>query len=184
MANTLSKSGIANNTTIEAWHVTQSIDAFTGVSAYDITISGSLTLTGSTNLSGSTTIVGGDLSTRGFSNATASWATNAVNAPTKVSGEYITSGSTTGVIGDLKIAAGYGEILTGNTFVDLTFNTLNTNVLGVDCFVSVGISSSYTTGSMAHFPRVASLAGGVMRFSMQSTNASAATPFFYTIIYR
>ena len=184
MANVLSKSNIANNNTIEAWQVSQSVDAFTGAYAYDITISGSLTVTGSTNLSGSTTIVGGDLSARGFQNATASWANNVLNAPIKISGEYIASGTTTGVIGDLKIAAGYGEILTGNTFVDLTFNTLNANVLGVDCFVSVGISSSYTTGSMAHFPRVASLAGGVMRFSMQSANASAATPFFYTIIYR
>jgi hypothetical protein len=183
MANTLSKSGIANNTTIEAWQVSQSVDAFTGEYAYDIIISGSLTVTGSTNLSGSTTIVG-DLSARGFSNATASWANNVLNAPTKVSGEYIANGTTTGVIGDLKIAAGYGEIPTGNTFVDLTFNTLNTNILGVDCFVSVGVSSSYTTGSMGHFPRVASLSGGVMRFSIQSSNASAATPFFYTIIYR
>jgi hypothetical protein len=184
MANTLSKANIANSNIIEAWQVSQSVDAFTGIVAYDITISGSLKVTGSTNLSGSTTIVGGDLTARGFSNATSSWATNVVNAPSKISGEYIASGTTNGVLGDLKVAAGFGSIATGNTFVDLTFNTLNTNVLGVDCFVSVGISSSYTTSSMGHFPRVDSLAAGVLRFSIQSANASAATPFFYTIIYR
>jgi hypothetical protein len=38
---------IAQNYIIESWHVSQSVDAFTGAAAYDITISGSLTLTGS-----------------------------------------------------------------------------------------------------------------------------------------
>lgn len=47
MANQLSKTGIQNSQTIQAWHVTQSIDALTAAEAYDITISGSLTLTGS-----------------------------------------------------------------------------------------------------------------------------------------
>lgn len=47
MAQTLSKTGITTNSTIQAWHVTQSVDALTGTVAYDITISGSLTLTGS-----------------------------------------------------------------------------------------------------------------------------------------
>jgi len=43
----LSKTGITQNNTIQAWHVSQSIDALTGGVEYDITISGSLTLTGS-----------------------------------------------------------------------------------------------------------------------------------------
>jgi len=46
MAKTLSKTGITTTSTIEAWHVTQSVDALTGTDAYDITISGSLTSTG------------------------------------------------------------------------------------------------------------------------------------------
>jgi hypothetical protein len=45
----LSKSSIISGSKVEAWHVTQSIDAFTGVKEYDITLSGSLTLTGSLN---------------------------------------------------------------------------------------------------------------------------------------
>lgn len=53
---TLSKSGITNGATIQTWHVTQSIDAFTGATQYDITISGSLNLTGSFNYSGSAKI--------------------------------------------------------------------------------------------------------------------------------
>ena len=51
MAKTLQKifnlsDRIAQAYKIESWHVSQSIDAFTGVEAYDITISGSLNLTG------------------------------------------------------------------------------------------------------------------------------------------
>jgi hypothetical protein len=46
MANTLSKTGIIDNSTIRTWHVTQSIDAFNKTSAYNITLSGSLTIEG------------------------------------------------------------------------------------------------------------------------------------------
>ena len=46
MANILSKTGITTDNTIRTWHVTQSIDAFNGTQAYDITLSGSLTITG------------------------------------------------------------------------------------------------------------------------------------------
>ena len=46
MANTLSKTGITTSNTIQAWHVTQSVDALTGTDAYNVTISGSLSLPG------------------------------------------------------------------------------------------------------------------------------------------
>jgi len=52
MALTLSNAGISSGSLIEAAHVSQSIDALTGVEAYDITISGSLTTTGSVYFNG------------------------------------------------------------------------------------------------------------------------------------
>jgi len=58
MAKLLSKNGINTNQSIEAWHITQSIDAFRGLDDYDINISGSLTVTGSTLISGSLTVTG------------------------------------------------------------------------------------------------------------------------------
>jgi hypothetical protein len=69
MANILSKTGITTGQTIQPFHVTQSVDAFTGTAAYDITISGSLTLTGSVSSFNGITgnLVG-----------TSSWATNAI----------------------------------------------------------------------------------------------------------
>ena len=66
MANILSKTGITTSNPIETWQISQSIDAFTGTAAYDITLSGSLELTGSVNsLNGFT----------GNLNGTASYAT-------------------------------------------------------------------------------------------------------------
>jgi hypothetical protein len=47
MAKTLSKINVQTGEVVEAHHISQSIDAFTGTEAYDITLSGSFTLTGS-----------------------------------------------------------------------------------------------------------------------------------------
>lgn len=49
MAKTLTQIGIETGNTVEAYHVTQSIDAFTGTEAYDILLSGSFNMTGSIN---------------------------------------------------------------------------------------------------------------------------------------
>jgi len=49
MAKNLSKTNITINNVIYPQHITQSIDAFTGIEAYDIYLSGSLTVTGSIN---------------------------------------------------------------------------------------------------------------------------------------
>ena len=49
MANILNKTGIVTGQLVEPQHVTQSIDAFTGVKAYDISLSGSFNMTGSIN---------------------------------------------------------------------------------------------------------------------------------------
>jgi hypothetical protein len=77
MANILSKTGIVDNSTIRTWHVTQSIDAFNGTSAYDITISGSLTITGSLNLNSPVT---GNLITSASYVTTSSYALTALSA--------------------------------------------------------------------------------------------------------
>ena len=54
MALSLSKTGITTGNTVEAFHVTQSIDAFTGTEAYNIILSGSLEVTGSVAVQGLT----------------------------------------------------------------------------------------------------------------------------------
>lgn len=49
MAKTLNKIGITTGNTVEAYHVTQSVDAFTAIDNYDISLSGSFNMTGSIN---------------------------------------------------------------------------------------------------------------------------------------
>jgi hypothetical protein len=71
-------SQIQTGQTIQAVHVNQFVDALSGSVAYDLTVSGSLTVIGALN-------------------ATASWATNAINAKLAESSskEYIASNATT-----------------------------------------------------------------------------------------
>ncbi len=70
MAKILDKTGITTGNTVEAYHVTQSIDAFSGLDAYDITLSGSFTMTGSID---APTITGSLY-------GTASWAENCITS--------------------------------------------------------------------------------------------------------
>jgi hypothetical protein len=58
MAKNLSNNGIVLNQTIYPQHVSQSVDAFTGADAYDITVSGSFTVTGSTAIKGDVNVNG------------------------------------------------------------------------------------------------------------------------------
>jgi hypothetical protein len=60
---------VSQSFTVESWHVSQSIDAFTGASDYDITISGSLTVIGPTIGSFTGSLLG-----------TSSWANDAITA--------------------------------------------------------------------------------------------------------
>jgi len=189
MANVLSKSGITNASTIQAWHVSQSVDALTAVSAYDITISGSLTLTGSTNITGSVTVSGslnvsGTVNMPGFSNNTASWATNLVNTPSSIN-RYITPSGSTPTLFTTQMIAGAGQINSGQslTTIDITPIDFTGKTLGTDVFVTVGISSSYATSSMSFYPRVSTIGPNSITFTTQ-TNVSFNVPFFYTVVYK
>lgn len=68
MAKSLSKTGITTGNTVKAFHVTQSIDAFSGTDAYDIVLSGSLNINNApvTNLTASGNISSSAASTASF----------------------------------------------------------------------------------------------------------------------
>ena len=86
MAKILSNVNILTGQVVEAHHVTQSIDAFTGVEAYDITLSGSLTIIGPNNITVQVVASGFTGSLHG----TASWA---LNTPNTVSASYAATAS-------------------------------------------------------------------------------------------
>ena len=189
MANVLSKSGITNTSTIQAWHVSQSVDAFTAASAYDITVSGSLTVSGSINITGSTNITGsfnvsGTVNMPGCSNNTASWATNLVNTPTNINRYILPSGSTPTLF-TTQMIAGAGQIDSGQSVatIDITPIDFTGKTLGTDVFITVGISSSYATSSMSFYPRANTIGPSSISFTTQAA-VPFNVPFFYTVVYK
>ena len=187
MALTLNKTGITNNSTIQAWHVSQSIDALTGAVAYNITISGSLKLTGSvTSQNGYT----------GSLYGTSSWAESSSYSIESISSSYSTtsekvvgafsSNGQPSIAGNLKFVGGAAQIPSGNKDVPITISELNGKTLGTDCFVSIAYSSSVTASNMQ--VGVDSLAGSTLTFKWDALGGGGSTPlanvdFFYTIIY-
>jgi cytoskeletal protein CcmA (bactofilin family) len=108
MALTLSKTGITTGGTVEAYQVTQSIDALTGTAAYDITISGSLTVTGSVKVNGS--ITGSLLGTSSF----------AVSASRAITASFALSTTST-------FPFSGSAVITGSLNVTSTVNSPNIN---------------------------------------------------------
>ena len=161
MALTLSKTGISNGGTIQASHVTQSVDALTGTIAYDIKISGSLALTGSVG------------SVNGF---TGSLSGNASSA-TAMAGYYIPSGSGVAIVGNMRLIAGASK--TGGTPpyiatvtvspADLTGRTLNQSL-----FVATAPSQSGAT--------VSATLNGPNSITFVSNNANTDFTFIATYL--
>lgn len=110
----LSKIGITTGNTVEPGHVTQSIDAFTGIEAYDISLSGSFNMTGSINGEPGTinnlTASFAVSSSRAVSSSFATTASFALNAGATfpftgsaiISGSLVVTGSTT-INGTLRV---------------------------------------------------------------------------------
>lgn len=173
MANTLSKTGITTSQTILAGHVTQSVDALTGLSAYDIKISGSLILTGSVS------------SYNGFTGnltGTASWASDAetaqtasyVASTTTVTGPSYPSGSPYIPTVGFKFVAGGNQTGAGSTAV-VNINELAGKTYGQDFFITA-TSAGATAGSISIQTPVAAPA---ITFISQNPN----TAFTYHILY-
>jgi hypothetical protein len=191
MATVLSKSGIVDGATVQPWHVTQSIDALTGTTAYDITISGSLTLTGSIkSLNGYTGSLFGTASwAQSSSEAISSISSSYASVAEAISGAYVPSGSVTSTSVSLKCVTGYGKIPAGGgggggiNFI-ATINELDGKILGANCFITIGYSSSVSGSDMK--VAVDSLAGPTLIFEYDKaggTTATSSVDFFFNCMY-
>ena len=76
---------IVQNFPIESWHVSQSVDAFTGAEAYDILLSGSLTVTGSVAINGLTNTSQNNVLTYNTSTGLVYYTASSAFAPTSAS---------------------------------------------------------------------------------------------------
>lgn len=115
MAKILSKSGISSLQIVRPWHVTQSIDAFTGTEAYDISLSGSFTTTGSITSTGNIS-----------SSGTVSMLTASIGGGIFTSASLAAGGgggSTFPFTGDAQITGSL--LVTGSNFISGTLHLMN-----------------------------------------------------------
>ena len=176
MALTLSQTGIAQTQTINAWHVTQSVDAFTGTKAYDITISGSLTVIGPLY-------------------ATASWATNALNVNSSSyalsssfanTASYAVSANTAFIASNPSTSGDFTLVFKNsvgalNDYYQLAADGTNgpyynpsTNLLG-------GLGGLTVSGSIGRFTSITGSLSGSMTGNLTGTASFATSASYATI---
>ena len=153
MAKKLSKTGISTSSTIQAWHVSQSVDALASpnADAYDISMSGSLSVTGSISGDGSNlTNVAAEKVIELVKNTTGTVKTK--TTPIHFSGS--SDGTVTFVTCDADIPATmpcHGILLediadesTGNALVIGEISGINTNAFDVGSTIYVAGGGGYT----------------------------------------
>jgi hypothetical protein len=196
MANILSKTGIVPGGIVQASYVSQSIDAFTGIVPYDLTLNGNFYINGITNT------VGGNGSLTGSLYNTASYAltasrTNTIATPTSWS-LYATSASySEGVLSDnvptssvpsyrsSVIIAGTGIILTNNSIFELYNPIFGGKTLNNSVWVTLLQRPPYPSpnpdfGSTCILP--SNIVGNTLTFSVLSGQASADLTFDFIIM--
>jgi hypothetical protein len=159
MAITLSKTNIATGNIITAAEVSQSVDAFTGAVAYDITLSGSLQLTGSVksrngytgSLQGTASVAitasSAISSSRAISSSYALTSTTAFTATSadSVSNQNYDAG--TGIqTGTFKIIAGK-ITLSGGVGSSSAFPQLISKTIGTNAFVTATYADGFVFAS-------------------------------------
>jgi len=167
MALTLSKTGISNGGTIQAPHVTQSVDALTGIEAYDIKISGSLNLTGSVaSFSGFTgNLVG-----------TASWASNTVAANTvRPSNTVSNFGYTVPYLSGTGSTATLFYSATGPRYNPTTETVTSTNFQGTASRATEAVTATNLNGE-AYLSGSAVGAASVFKFIAGASKTGTPTP--------
>jgi hypothetical protein len=168
MANTLTQVGIETGDAVEAYHVTQSIDAFTGTVAYDISLSGSFNMTGSIN--GQPGVV--NPLTASFA-ITASHALNITSSPIQTTGStlYSTNPSTTNFSTNNSIFLGAS---TGNNSTNAIYSHFIGQTAGADAtnssysnFIGQSAGQAATNASQSNF-----LGGGAGQIATNANNSN------------
>jgi hypothetical protein len=198
MANILSKTGIVPGGIVQASYVSQSIDAFTGIVPYNLSLNGNFYINGITS---TVSTVGGKGSLTGSLYGTASYAftsshTNTITNPISWSLYALSASYSEGVLSSnvptssvpaykpSVIIAGRGTILNGNTTFEVYNSffggkTLNNNVWVTLLQVPPYPLANPDFGSTCVVPTI--ITGNTLIFSVSSGNASADLIFDFII---
>jgi hypothetical protein len=173
MALTLSKTNIATGNTIQAPDVSQSIDAFTGAVAYDITLSGSLQLTGSVkSRDGYTGSLFGNATTATTASfvilaQTASFVTTAQTA------SFVTLAQTASFVTTAQTAS-FVALARSASYVALAVNDISTNNDVITWTIFNGLSYNWTINNVTQSIS-SSLAASAKRLTADSVRVRAAS---------
>jgi hypothetical protein len=176
----LSKTGITTGATIQVGHVTQSIDAFTGTTQYDIILSGSLTITGSTKITGS---ISGSSFTGSFTgslngNSTTAGYINNSNIPDyapKGGGGIFTPGNLGILAGSITLASGISPLINPVALTGKTFQTQY-------WVTATKASGSTSPGNNALM--VEEVAAGAGAFLIRDIGASTNDDINFIVVYQ
>jgi hypothetical protein len=166
----LSKAGITNGATIQVGHVTQSVDAFTGVTQYDITLSGSFVLTGSMRVTGSIT---GDLS--GNSTTSTYIVSNPQNYLQKGGGTFVGPGNLGMLAGSITLGSGVSAAINPVALTGKIFQ--------MDYWVTA-TKASGSTSPIASTLFVEEVSPGAGSFLIKEVGASSNDDVNFIIVYR
>ena len=159
---------VSQSFTVESWHVSQSIDAFTGTSDYDITISGSLTVIGPT--------VG---SFTGSLQGTSSWANNAITASYILNAISSSFASTASFVQTAQTAS-YVLNAVSSSFASTAsyVNTLNQDVILTGSLSTTGSVTlrGLTTGPRAFVVTIDNTTGQLYYTSSAAIISGSITP--------
>ena len=164
MALTLSKTNIATGNTIQAPDVSQSIDAFTGAVAYDITLSGSLQLTGSVKSRDGYT---GSLFGNATTATTASFVTLAQTA------SFVTLAQTASFVTTAQTAS-FVALARSASYVALAVNDISTNNDVITWTIFNGLSYNWTINNVTQSIS-SSLAASAKRLTADNVRVRAGT---------
>jgi hypothetical protein len=180
MANILSKTGIVSLATIRPWHVSQSVDAFTGLNDYDITISGSLTVTGSVYINSLITSSNVDVVTIDpITGQLFSTSSNSFNSITNITNSFSSSINTTNYFTS-SISNSFSSSIVNNNFTSSVITNNNfTSSVNNNYFTS-SVNNNYTNSIVNNIVNQPAPSDQFIQYNSGSTfGADASFKFIY-----
>jgi hypothetical protein len=169
MAKVLLNTGISNGNAVEPWQISQSVDAFTGIEAYDITISGSLNLSDDTMMFGTSSM-----------SVTSSHSETSISSSYALTSSYaLNTGGVLGTTATTQVPYGIGVNTLGSNSgftYTLATNTLTIGKISGNGDLLTGTASSLNIGgnaSTATNVAYSGLTGTVPTWNQDTTGQSS-----------
>ena len=159
---------ILQGLTVESWHVSQSVDAFTGASDYDITISGSLDVTGPLDVTGDLDVTGNS-SVSGYSTVGDAIIYATGNNLAIVESTSFNPSTNFGILNNIRIGLGAGQDTAATIYSNMIGSPAGVSARSASYsnFIGVGAGSFATLASGSNF-----IGYGAGNFAASASNSN------------